>query len=60
MVIGSICNTNSSASIYHLLNKTNPPLIKMLNLLYNKKELMSVATVQNEYASTCTIIAAII
>lgn len=53
-VVTAGCN---SVMLYHLLNKTSPPLLKMLNLLYNKRELMAVNSLRDNYLIACISIA---
>jgi hypothetical protein len=45
---------------YHLLNNTKPPLLKMLNLLYNKRQLMAVDYLKESYLAACISITTII
>jgi hypothetical protein len=48
---------DKSTFLYHLLNKTNPPLLRLLNQLYNKQELMGFKQVRGPYINTCLTIA---
>ena len=48
---------NNSTNLYFLLNKTAPPLLKILHVLYNNKQMMLIERVREAYIITSVSLA---
>lgn len=48
---------NNSTNLYFLLNKTAPPLLKVLHILYNNKPMMLIERVREAYIITSVSLA---